>query len=227
MYGNFFNLIVEILHFCQVGTGLGPTLEFYALVSRELQRADLELWLGESVAGGVDGQTQYVHSATGLFPAPLAKSAKVVQVARVKSKFRFLGRLMAKAVMDSRMLDLPLSATLYRLLLGEQQQLALPDLGHVAAAVHATLARLQPLARQHALIERDATLTPALRREAQDKLLLDGCPVHELGLDFTLPGHPTLELKKGGKDTAVTIHNLDAYIKVRGDVVALKAICTF
>jgi E3 ubiquitin-protein ligase TRIP12 len=86
-----------------VGTGLGPTLEFYALVSRELQRGDLELWLGETVSGGLDGQTQYIHAPNGLFPAPLAKNAKVVQVARVKAKFRFLGRLMAKAVMDSRM----------------------------------------------------------------------------------------------------------------------------
>ena len=33
----------------QVGTGLGPTLEFYALVSREMQRTDLDLWRGESV----------------------------------------------------------------------------------------------------------------------------------------------------------------------------------
>lgn len=33
----------------KVGTGLGPTLEFYALVSQELQRADLGLWRGEEV----------------------------------------------------------------------------------------------------------------------------------------------------------------------------------
>lgn len=32
-----------------MGTGLGPTLEFYALVSQELQRADLGLWRGEEV----------------------------------------------------------------------------------------------------------------------------------------------------------------------------------
>ena len=31
----------------QVGTGLGPTLEFYTLVSRDLQRADLKLWRGD------------------------------------------------------------------------------------------------------------------------------------------------------------------------------------
>lgn len=31
----------------QVGTGLGPTLEFYALISQEFQRADLDMWRGE------------------------------------------------------------------------------------------------------------------------------------------------------------------------------------
>lgn len=40
---------VLICIFSQVGTGLGPTLEFYALVSQELQRADLGLWRGEEV----------------------------------------------------------------------------------------------------------------------------------------------------------------------------------
>lgn len=43
-------LLPRSLSFCQVGTGLGPTLEFYALVSQELQRADLGLWRGEEVA---------------------------------------------------------------------------------------------------------------------------------------------------------------------------------
>ena len=42
----------------QVGTGLGPTMEFYTLVSREFQRTDLCLWKGDkydaydSSAGG-------------------------------------------------------------------------------------------------------------------------------------------------------------------------------
>lgn len=40
---------VSLPIFPQVGTGLGPTQEFYALVSQELQRADLGLWRGEEV----------------------------------------------------------------------------------------------------------------------------------------------------------------------------------
>lgn len=50
--------------------------------------------------------------------------------------------------------------------------------------------------------------------EALEALTLDGCRIDNLGLDFTLPGHPTIELRKGGKDTTVTIHNLEEYVKV-------------
>ena len=35
-----------------MGTGLGPTLEFYALVSQEFQRKDLDLWRGEALPSG-------------------------------------------------------------------------------------------------------------------------------------------------------------------------------
>ena len=35
---------LEIQYEGEVGTGLGPTLEFYSLVSKELQRSDLQLW---------------------------------------------------------------------------------------------------------------------------------------------------------------------------------------
>jgi E3 ubiquitin-protein ligase TRIP12 len=41
--------LLEVQYEGEAGTGLGPTLEFYALVSKELQRADLELWRGETV----------------------------------------------------------------------------------------------------------------------------------------------------------------------------------
>lgn len=91
----------------QVGTGLGPTLEFYALVSRELQRVDLELWHDES--GGTiseGGQLGYVFSSVGLFPAPISRASRVSQVVKLKTKFKFIGKFMAKAVMDSRMVSI-------------------------------------------------------------------------------------------------------------------------
>lgn len=96
----------------QVGTGLGPTLEFYALVSRELQRSDLMLFRGDlcpvpgSPEGGAASSTpQYIHSPVGVFPAPLGPSTPFSVVEEVCGKFRFLGKLMAKAIMDSRMVS--------------------------------------------------------------------------------------------------------------------------
>ena len=39
--------LLEIQYENEVGTGLGPTMEFYTLVSKEMQRADLSLWKGK------------------------------------------------------------------------------------------------------------------------------------------------------------------------------------
>lgn len=43
---------------------------------------------------------------------------------------------------------------------------------------------------------------------------MDGCPIADLGLDFVLPGHPNIELRRGGRDIPVTIHNLHQYISL-------------
>lgn len=173
--------MLEIQYENEVGTGLGPTLEFYALVSTELQRSDLALWndgdsyknqqiMADAVkspaipasdeqsqmiyihqpssassllsnddsSGNNNNNTsdnlinnneinmlmdhqneanlhdsairqtnniQYVNVPHGLFPMPLSKAAKTSQISRLKLKFKFLGKFMAKAVMDSRMVS--------------------------------------------------------------------------------------------------------------------------
>lgn len=82
-----------------MGTGLGPTLEFYALVSKELQKADLELWNNPNKSES----DIYVHSPEGLYPNPLSRTTKLPHQVKMKSKFKFLGKFMAKAIMDSRL----------------------------------------------------------------------------------------------------------------------------
>lgn len=57
--------------------------------------------------------------------------------------------------------------------------------------------------------------TAESRRLALESLTMDGCSIEDLGLDFVLPGHPNIELKKGGKDICVTLDNLEEYLKVR------------
>ena len=61
----------------------------------------------------LDGQLQqFVMAPQGLFPAPLP--SHLLANSKVLSHFKLLGRAMAKALQDNRLLDLPLSYVFYR-----------------------------------------------------------------------------------------------------------------
>ena len=56
------NVLQLLTAYCclQVGIGLGPTLEFYTLVSAELQHMKLNIWRGEMVES-LDPLTGELH----------------------------------------------------------------------------------------------------------------------------------------------------------------------
>ncbi|KAM6414615.1 E3 ubiquitin-protein ligase TRIP12 isoform 1-T2 [Rhynochetos jubatus] len=210
--------MLEIQYENEVGTGLGPTLEFYALVSQELQRADLGLWRGEEVTlanpkGSQEG-TKYIHNLQGLFALPFGRTAKPAYIAKVKMKFRFLGKLMAKAIMDFRLVDLPLGLPFYKWMLRQETSLTSHDLFSIDPVVAKSIYHLEDIVRQKKRLEQDKTQTKESLQYALEALTMNGCSVEDLGLDFTLPGFPNIELKKGGKDTPVTIHNLEEYLRL-------------
>jgi E3 ubiquitin-protein ligase TRIP12 len=70
--------VLEVEYMDEVGTGLGPTLEFYAQVSKELRHISLALW--RSVNGPTQHQpnkeeekdSSFEWSPYGLFPRPWA-----------------------------------------------------------------------------------------------------------------------------------------------------------
>ncbi|KAJ8256885.1 hypothetical protein COCON_G00190370 [Conger conger] len=210
--------MLEIQYENEVGTGLGPTLEFYALVSQELQRADLGLWRGEEVTlsnpkGSQEG-TRYMFSSRGLFAVPFGRTTKPAHIAKVKMKFRFLGKLMAKAIMDFRLLDLPLGLPFYKWMLRSEGSISSHDLLNIDPAVAKSIQHLEDIIRQKKRLEQDRSHTRETLQQALEGLNMNGCSVEDLGLDFTLPGFPNIELKKGGKDVPVTIHNLDEYLRL-------------
>lgn len=108
-----------------MGFGLGPTLEAYSLLSKELQKNGLELWRTDESFDSTKGYSLfsshsinclfptdkdaplsgYVDSRNGLYPAPLGRNAKASTVTKVRQKLKFLGKFMAKALMDSRMVS--------------------------------------------------------------------------------------------------------------------------
>ncbi|XP_018119817.1 uncharacterized protein LOC414478 isoform X6 [Xenopus laevis] len=210
--------MLEIQYENEVGTGLGPTLEFYALVSQELQRADLSLWRGEEATlsnpkGSQEG-AKYIHNLQGLFALPFGRTAKPAHIAKVKMKFRFLGKLMAKAIMDFRLVDIPLGLPFYKWMLRQESSLATHDLVNIDPVVAKSVYHLEDIVRQKKRLEQDKAQTKESLQFALESLNMNGCSVEDLGLDFTLPGFPNIELKKGGKDVPVTIHNLEDYVRL-------------
>jgi E3 ubiquitin-protein ligase TRIP12 len=242
--------VLELEYFGEVGTGLGPTLEFYTMLSHELQRKSLGMWRHEeppepeqqqpqhaldetptdgaeaaaitaaASSGKADQQQQqgaaagaatgsrpgsrpasrggsdagggvqlhqevvsheqaastaadYVYAPHGLFPAPLPESKRGAHAAVIEH-FRLLGRAVAKALQDNRLLDLPLNPVFFRAALGKP--LDLYDVGQVDPVLGASLERLAAAAAAHAVAG------------GAGPVRVDGCAVEDLCLSFTLPG---------------------------------------
>ena len=146
--------LLEIQYENEVGTGLGPTMEFYTLVSKELQRADLSLWKGESVKISSDDVMEaededasecidYVFAPAGLYPLPMARSTKSSHKNKLKVKFNFVGKFIAKAVLDNRMVDLPFSLPFYQWLLKEESTFTSQDLRNIDPTIASTVSQLE------------------------------------------------------------------------------------
>jgi len=208
-------MVLEVEFFNEVGTGTGPTLEFYTLVSHELQLRSLGLWRTDPVPAGATGeQADRVDAPHGLFPAPLKWfGAPEEHAHKVKEHFRLLGRLAAKAIQDGRLMDLPLAPAFYRRAL-RGLPLGMTDLIAVDPTLGRSLARLCALSRRKAALE--ATGAPAADVRA---LTLDGVPVEDLCMSFTFPGEAALELKPGGGGCEVTIDNLPEYVEAVANAV--------
>ncbi|KAI2527311.1 TRIP12 isoform 20, partial [Pan troglodytes] len=122
--------------------------------------------------------------------------------------------LMAKAIMDFRLVDLPLGLPFYKWMLRQETSLTSHDLFDIDPVVARSVYHLEDIVRQKKRLEQDKSQTKESLQYALETLTMNGCSVEDLGLDFTLPGFPNIELKKGGKDIPVTIHNLEEYLRL-------------
>merc|ERR1711865_1003978 len=229
--------VLEVEFFGEAGTGLGPTLEFYTIVSRELQRKTLGLWRG----GAEADESDYAQSTTGLFPAPLPLAARESGTSGNSSssaeerpsrggvgrgdtsavgRFRMLGRLIGKALQDNRLLDIHLSPLLYKQLLcpSGAAEARLPclsrsDLRYIDPGLEASIAKMEAVIEARRAIETSKNLKPGQQKAQINKLCLDGVALEDLCLDFTYPGHGGVELAPNGAEQVVTIWNVDQYVE--------------
>ncbi|KAJ2909760.1 Ubiquitin fusion degradation protein 4 [Coemansia aciculifera] len=235
LYGSV-SSVLEVEYFEEVGTGLGPTLEFYSTVSRCLQERSLSLWRETSnpdfaKPNDKELQPEYVYALHGLFPRPTTCADLDVSAPKLETStgasclqlFKFAGHFIAKGLIDGRILDLPLHeefwAAVQRHVSGARQtacdlawswsQLEAVD-EHLASSLRylyqLVQAKDEVYARKDLSMEQMQAAAEAIRDSKTQAAVTD------LALDFTLPGYPEIGLRAGGADIPVTINNVHTYV---------------
>jgi hypothetical protein len=123
-----------------------------------------------------------------LYPAPLPSEAKQKDAAL--EHHRLVGRLMGKALIDSRLVDLPLHPLFWRLVksTGEVPMcFSVDDLRDVDPEMYENLTKLEKMS-------------------AED--------LEAIEVDFCLPGHDEILLCSGGDNKTVTHENLQEYMEL-------------
>ncbi|KAF7370365.1 Ubiquitin fusion degradation protein 4 [Mycena sanguinolenta] len=199
LYGSS-SSVLEVEYFEEVGTGLGPTLEFYSLVSKEFARKDLKIWRD----GDAASPSPYVDHPSGLHPAPISPEDIATDGGQKRTHiFRVIGQFVAKAMLDSRIIDLSLNKIFVKIVLGEEVPLTIATLRLVDISLANSLDKIQAIVSAKAQVENDK-----LKRKVA---LLETVSIDDLALDFTIPGYD-IELRPGGRDIAVTADNVEEYV---------------
>jgi len=182
--------ILEVEYFDEIGTGLGPTLEFYSLVSKEFARRSLNLWRDEDETK----QGTYVYHSKGLYPAPSRPAETASSAAGTKiGWFKTLGLFLGRALLDSRIIDVNLNKVFLKAVLGKPVKRSIATLKLVDMPLARSLDRLQIYLQARKEIEA-LKLPVSTRRTKLAALTVGGAKLQELSLDFTLPGYG-IELK--------------------------------
>jgi len=203
--------ILEVEYFEEVGTGLGPTLEFYSTVSKEFSKKKLKLWREvDSI-----GSDEFVSGPVGLFPRPLSQEElSAPNGERILHLFKMLGKFVARSMIDSRIVDIHFNPIFFRIGDGPSTGVK-PSLGAVKL-VDPGLARSLKVIKKFALakkeIDEDAKRSPAQKVADTTDLVVDNVRLEDLCLDFTLPGYPNIELEDNGSHKRVTMENVETYL---------------
>lgn len=187
--------VLEIEYQGEVGTGLGPTLEFYACISREFTRRNLNMWRCENFKSSADVEVpDYVE--TSLFPTPLDPSK---DNKRVIELFRYLGIFVARSMLDNRILDFYFSRVFFQL---THRRYRTKGKDILVEDIEGGLELL-------ALVDEHLASSLCYLYENREK----ASELEQMTLTFTLPGLE-LDLIENGKDINVTSKNVEEYIKL-------------
>lgn len=178
--------LLEIEYQDEEGTGLGPTLEFYASVSKEFTQKSLSMWRFDDYSTFNDD----LYLEDFLFPAPLNE-----ENTQILELFEHLGTFIARSMLDNRIVDFRFNKTFFELL--HRRVRNEPFYFTYQEQVFNILDLI------------DRQLSKSLQILASTAATDD---IECLSLNFTLPGYG-IELVKNGENIAVSKNNVYEYIE--------------
>ena len=201
--------VLEVEYFEEVGTGLGPTLEFYSTVSKEFSKKKLRLWRENDS----NGQDEYAFGKFGLFPAPMSsEQSRQEGGKRLLHLFKMLGKFVARSMLDSRIIDISFNPAFFRIANTADFTPSIPLVKAVDQDLANSLFLMKKFADAKDLIEQDIHMSAAKKVRAIQGIEVQGARIEDLMLDFTLPGYSSIDLITHGSSTQVTIDNVKHYI---------------
>jgi E3 ubiquitin-protein ligase TRIP12 len=200
--------LIEIEFFDEVGSGLGPTLEFYSNVSKEFSKVKLYLWRSSSYSKLKENAEIYVKEKSGLFPRPIHKTDP--HLTNILLSFKVLGKFLARSFLDSRLVDFHFNPLFFELSMQYASK---------------TRSRMNLLDSINKIKEIDESLASSLKHLSLyldkfavspegmwDNVEVSDVTVSDLMLTFVLPGYEDVKLVPNGDQVAVTAINLESYI---------------
>ena len=194
-----FNGDLEFEYMDEIGNGLGPTLEFYRLITEKLFETK-ELW--------------YKTTDNAIYPAiGLNNNKKAIKL------FKLLGYIIARSIYDDRLLDFPLSKVFWNLLLNKGVKFS--DIKFIDKDLYKFLEDILNLIKQKKeLIQKDKNISD---EELENKVLYNGKQLSSADIYFTFPGYD-IDLKPNGKNILLCIKNMEEYVNLIYDFIFYKGI---
>ncbi|EGV65338.1 hypothetical protein CANTEDRAFT_119595 [Yamadazyma tenuis ATCC 10573] len=205
--------VLEIEYFDEVGSGLGPTLEFYSSVSKEFSKRKLRLWRDDDPDGD---EEDFVDYKTGLFPSPIDMNE--IQTENGKKKlyfFRMLGKFIARTLLDSRIIDFRFNPLFLKLVqIFNEHSMNKEGFSDLKKINNLNSLRIvdPSLADSLEHLMKYVELYKNVPEHERDSILVDNCTLEDLSLSFSLPGYPSYQLIADGDNIAITSKNIESYI---------------
>lgn len=192
---------LEFEYLNEIGNGIGPTLEFYSLVVEKL-KLDKKLW--------------YKTTDNSLFPTIINKKENNKDIL---NKWQLLGFIVARALYDDRLIDIPLSKIFWDIVLERAVPISSieiidKDLGKIMNDFLALSKRKIKFIEEFKANNPNIKDNTILEKEITKNILYSNSSLDSLDIYFTFPGYSEIELKQGGKDIQLTILNLEEYISL-------------